>query len=120
MWLIIMERKNIRGPYLMTRSFLPLLLASDQKTIINITSRGAHAMSYGASAYQTTKFALLRLSEYTNVEYGKQGILTYSVHPGGVMTELAQGMPKAMQDRGELMELLVCVLKLKLVCSAYG
>ena len=35
------------------------------------------------------------------------------------MTELAQGMPEAMQDRGELMELPVCVLELKLVCSAY-
>ena len=85
----------------MTRSFLPLLLASSGKTILNITSVGAHFTSYGASAYQTTKFALLRLSEFSNAEYGDQGILAYSLHPGGVVTALAQGMPKALQAAGE-------------------
>lgn len=85
----------------MTRSFLPLLLASKAKTVLNISSAGAHVTSYGGSAYQTTKFALLRLSEFTNVEYGEQGILAYSLHPGGVVTQLAQGMPQAMQDRRE-------------------
>lgn len=27
-------------------------------------------------------------------EYGEQGVLAWSVHPGGVMTELASKMPK--------------------------
>lgn len=86
----------------MTRSFLPLLLASTAKTILNISSAGAHIVSYGGSAYQTTKFALLRLSEFTNAEYGAPGgILAYSVHPGGVVTQLAQGLPREMQDRSK-------------------
>lgn len=89
---------NIKGPYLMTRAFMPLLLASSGKTILNITSRGAFATSPGASAYQTSKFALLRLTEFTNVDYGRQGILAYSLHPGGVATDLGRGMPKEMQD----------------------
>ena len=93
--------ENIRGPYLVTRSFMRLLLASSGKTILNITSGGAHFTSHGASAYQTTKFALLRLSEFTNVDHGEQGILAYSLHPGGVDTELAHNMPQEMQDRGE-------------------
>lgn len=83
----------------MTRSFLPLLLASKGKTILNISSGGAHYTSYGGSAYQSTKFALLRLSEFTNAEYGEQGILTYSLHPGGVVTQLSSGLPQEMQAR---------------------
>lgn len=44
---------NIRGPYLIIRSFIPFLLESEEsdKTIINITSKGAHAQIPGASAY---------------------------------------------------------------------
>lgn len=90
----------------MTRSFIPLLLASKAKTILNISSGGAHVAAYGASAYQTTKFALLRISEFMNVEYGEQGILAYSIHPGGVVTELAKGMPKDFQERCKLLLLL--------------
>ncbi|KAL8833063.1 MAG: hypothetical protein Q9170_004525 [Blastenia crenularia] len=89
---------NIRGIYLMTRSFLPLLLKGSGKTILNITSGGAHALFPGASAYQTSKLAIIRLSEFTNAEYGGQGILAYSLHPGGVATDMAGKMPQAMQD----------------------
>ncbi|KAI4182351.1 MAG: hypothetical protein L6R41_006037 [Letrouitia leprolyta] len=89
---------NIRGVYLMTRSFLPLLLKGSGKTILNLTSGGAHVLTRGGSAYQTTKLAILRFSEFTNAEYGDQGILAYSLHPGGVATEMAKGLPQAMQD----------------------
>ncbi|KAL8854001.1 MAG: hypothetical protein Q9221_001124 [Calogaya cf. arnoldii] len=88
---------NIHGTYLMTRSFLPLLLKGYGKTIVNITSIASQFLVSGASAYSTSKLAMLRLSEFTNVEYGAQGILAYSVHPGAVPTELATDvMPKAM------------------------
>ena len=40
-----------------------------------------------------TKLALLRFSEYLVAEYGEKGLLSFSVHPGGVMTELAKNMP---------------------------
>ncbi|KAL9576264.1 MAG: hypothetical protein Q9212_007244 [Teloschistes hypoglaucus] len=89
---------NIRGTYLMTRSFLPLLLKGSGKTILNVSSGGAHVVFPGASAYQTTKMAILRLSEFTNTDYGKQGIVAFSIHPGGVRTELAGGMPQHMRD----------------------
>ncbi|KAL9000868.1 MAG: hypothetical protein Q9169_000623 [Polycauliona sp. 2 TL-2023] len=88
---------NTYGTYLMTRSFLPLLLAGSGKTIINITSIASQLLVSGASAYATSKLAMLRFSEFTNVEYGGQGILAYSVHPGAVATKLAtEVMPEAM------------------------
>lgn len=49
----------------------------------------------GASAYQSNKLALIRLTEFINAEYGNQGLLSIAVHPGGVMTDLAKGMPEA-------------------------
>ena len=78
---------------MVTRAFLPLLLESEDKTVVNISSVGAHVTRVGASAYQMTKFALLRFSEFLVAEYGEKGLLSFAVHPGGVMTELAKNMP---------------------------
>lgn len=84
---------NIKGTYLVTHYFLPMLLKSQTKTIINISSGGAHVMFPGASGYQTTKFAMCRLTEFMDKEYHQQGLIAISVHPGGVKTELALNMP---------------------------
>ncbi|RYP79189.1 hypothetical protein DL771_000167 [Monosporascus sp. 5C6A] len=89
---------NIKGTYLVARYFLPLLLKSQTKTIINISSGGAHVMFPGASGYQTTKFALCRLTEFMDKEYSQQGLIAISLHPGGVKTELAMNMPPERLD----------------------
>ncbi|KAF9368461.1 hypothetical protein CPC16_005325 [Podila verticillata] len=85
---------NVKGLYLVTRAFLPLLLQGSQKTIINVSSVGALHTSRGASAYQTNKFAVLRFTEFLAVEYGDQGIVAIAIHPGGVLTELARNLPQ--------------------------
>ena len=88
---------NIKGTYLAAHYFLPLLLKSETKTIINISSGGAHVLFPGASGYQTTKFALCRLTEFIDKEYYQQGLITISLHPGGVRTELAMNLPPDRQ-----------------------
>lgn len=85
---------NVKGLYLVSRALIPLVLESKMKTIVNTSSIGALSFRPGASSYQTTKFAVLKLTEYMNLEYGEKGLLAYSVHPGAVATELALGMPK--------------------------
>lgn len=70
---------NLRGVYWVCREFLPLMLKGREKTIVHVSSAGAHALSDGASGYQSSKFALLRLTEYLMVDYGKDGLLAYSV-----------------------------------------
>lgn len=91
---------NYRGVYWMTKSFLSLLLEESSgeglKTIVNVTSAGAHNVRFGASAYQTTKFALLKFTEFIMVEYGPKGVLSFAVHPGGVPTAMGLNMPKEM------------------------
>ncbi|KAI8957424.1 NAD(P)-binding protein [Daldinia sp. FL1419] len=86
---------NVRGGYLVAKAFLPLMLKGGDKTIINISSTGVHHFHTGGSGYQISKFALLRLTEYLMAEYADQGLLTYSIHPGGVATDITQGLPEA-------------------------
>lgn len=50
---------NMRGTYLVTRAFLPLLLKSTTKTIINVASIGAHFVSPGGSSYSVSTLIVL-------------------------------------------------------------
>lgn len=77
------------------------------KTVVNINSVASHNLRPHASAYGTSKLAALRLTDFLLVEAADQGLLAYSVHPGGVLTELAENnMPKstlaALVDAPEL------------------
>lgn len=84
---------NLKGVYLPTKAFLPLMLKGGEKTIVNVGSTGAHALTPGGSGYQNTKFALLRFTEYIMVEYGERGILAYCINPGAILTLLASKTP---------------------------
>ncbi|KAK3062367.1 hypothetical protein LTS18_004187 [Coniosporium uncinatum] len=84
----------VKGPYLVMRSCIPLLLKGEHKIIVNVSSIGQNILMNGASAYQSAKLALHRVTEFVNFEYADQKILAFVIHPGGVPTELAQNMPK--------------------------
>lgn len=93
---------NLKGVYLVCRSFIPLVLKSSSKYVLNLSSMGGHVVMAGASAYQTTKLAVTRFTEFLMAEYGEKGLIAFSAHPGGVSTELARGMPEWMHE--ELMD----------------
>ncbi|KAK9842396.1 hypothetical protein WJX84_000108 [Apatococcus fuscideae] len=59
-------------------------------------SAGSLRARPGASAYQTTKLAINRLAQFIHNDHGKQGIRAFALHPGGVRTKLALGMPEGM------------------------
>lgn len=87
---------NVRGPYLMTRAFWPLLMRSSHKTLVNLTSIGAHILTPHSTAYSPGKMAVLRFNEFVAQDHGvgtPDGVLVYGVHPGGVRTDLALRMP---------------------------
>jgi NAD(P)-dependent dehydrogenase (short-subunit alcohol dehydrogenase family) len=75
---------NVKGPYLISRAFLPLVLKGTQKTFIVMSSVGAHFTLPGGSAYESSKLAVLKLNYYLNLEH--EGILAYAIAPGGVKT----------------------------------
>lgn len=93
---------NYRGVYWMCRAFVPLLLRTrgGLKTVVNVTSVGALLMSVGVSAYQGSKFALLRFTEFLVTEYGARGLLAFAVHPGNVLTEMGRKLPVEMHECG--------------------
>ena len=89
---------NLRGPYLVTRAFLPLMLREGDKQIVNVSSVGAHLTSPGLSSYQTSKLALLRFTEFVVSEYGDKGVLAFSIHPGNIPTSIVDGgVPDALK-----------------------
>jgi NAD(P)-dependent dehydrogenase (short-subunit alcohol dehydrogenase family) len=89
---------NVHGLFYMAHTFLPDLLStysSDQGlgTVINLSSAGALSVRPGGGGYRTSKLAVLRWTEFLHADYSALGLLTYCVHPGGIMTELAENMP---------------------------
>lgn len=66
------------------------------RTVLNLSSIGANAVRPGLAGYQISKLATIRFSEFLNAE--SEGVLSFSVHPGGVPTELASGMSKEIYD----------------------
>ncbi|KAI1448466.1 hypothetical protein ABKA04_000918 [Annulohypoxylon sp. FPYF3050] len=87
---------NVKGVYLCSRYFIPLLLKGDLKTNVLTTSAGAIAVMPSGSAYQSSKFTVCRLAEFIATEYQDQGLICFALHPGGIKTELAFHMPKPM------------------------
>ena len=92
---------NIRGAYLVTRAFLPVLLRGGDKQIAFISSCGAWLTQPSLSAYQPAKTALTRFAEFVGAEYGGQGVVSFSIHPGNVLTELLgpDGPPEQLKHR---------------------
>jgi NAD(P)-dependent dehydrogenase (short-subunit alcohol dehydrogenase family) len=96
---------NVQGAYHVIRFTIPYLIqsakrhASEGKSgghLILLSSIGAQLLMPGASDYQTSKHAINRLCEFVQVDHGEDGIKCFSLHPGGVSTELGLNMPKAM------------------------
>ncbi|TPX12533.1 uncharacterized protein E0L32_000710 [Thyridium curvatum] len=95
---------NLRGVYLMTRAFLPLLLRGDTKIIVNVGSVAQNYITPGASAYGVSKLALARFTEFIDAEYGKQGITAITIHPGAILTNLGRRLPDYMAENGWMTE----------------
>ncbi|KAL8804870.1 MAG: hypothetical protein Q9200_005646 [Gallowayella weberi] len=91
---------NFRGTYLVTRAFLPLMLKGGDKQIVNVCSVGAHLILPGLSAYQTSKLAQLRFTEFVSAEYFDQGVLAFAIHPGNIPTDIiggAEAVPEGLE-----------------------
>ena len=87
---------NLLGTVRVARSFTPLLLESNggSKTFVVITSLAAHFTHSGLTpiAYNTSKQAVCNLVEMMENDHGenglisKDGLISYAIHPGAVLT----------------------------------
>lgn len=79
---------NLRGPFLVTRAVLPIMLKQKSGSIINLSSmigRGAYA---DFTAYATSKWGLEGFTQTLAAEVRSSNIRVNSVEPGYVATKL--------------------------------
>ncbi|PVH87543.1 putative short-chain type dehydrogenase [Cadophora sp. DSE1049] len=89
---------NLKGPYLVSRAFLPLLLKGGDKTIVTTSSVGAHLVGPGMSSYQTSKLAVMRLMQFISEEYKEKGVVAFCFHPGNIMTDILSEFPGGLPE----------------------
>lgn len=80
---------NFWGVVRMTRAFLPLLHASGDARIVNLSSVFGLVAPPEEAAYAASKFAVRGFSESLRHELIGSGIGVTVVHPGGVATSIA-------------------------------
>jgi len=74
----------------MTRAFLPLLRASDDARIVNVSSIYGIITPPGQAAYAASKFAVRGFSNVLRHELDGSSVGVSVVHPGGVATAIAR------------------------------
>lgn len=82
---------NLRGPILLCKHAVPLLLQNEGGRVVNVSSgMGAlgEAQSGGSPSYRISKTGLNGLTAYLHGEYAEDGLLANSVCPGWVRTDM--------------------------------
>jgi NAD(P)-dependent dehydrogenase (short-subunit alcohol dehydrogenase family) len=97
---------NLRGPIVLTKRTLPLLLDRDGSRVVNASSgMGAlgEGMSGGVPSYRISKAGLNAFSVYLHGEFGSSdgpGLIANSVCPGWVRTRLGGSGARRSVEEG--------------------
>jgi len=81
---------NFWGVVRMSRAFLPLLRASEDARLVNLSSIFGIIAPAGQSAYSASKFAVRGFSMALSQELEGSSVGVTIVHPGGVATNIAR------------------------------
>ncbi|NCT91869.1 SDR family oxidoreductase [Cellulomonas sp. APG4] len=84
---------NVRGPLLLTHALLPGMLARGGGRIVNINSGSAFRRSETYTGYGISKGALARFTTLLDSQYRDQGLRTFDLAPGVVVTDMTRAMP---------------------------
>lgn len=80
---------NVKGPFLLSKYFIPYMLKQGKGVIINIASNQALQVQKRVAAYATSKHALLGLTRSIAVDYAPI-IRAIAVCPGPIRTPLLE------------------------------
>ena len=81
---------NLRGPFLMTRAVLPVMLGQVGGHVINLVSVAGMVATRGRCAYTASKGAALMFTKSLAADYAADGIRANAVCPGWVHTPMTQ------------------------------
>lgn len=84
---------NLKGPFLVTRAFVPEMLRSGWGRIINISSSSAQTGAPAMAHYAASKGGVIGLTKALAVEFADKGITVNHVPPGFVDTPLVREGP---------------------------
>jgi NAD(P)-dependent dehydrogenase (short-subunit alcohol dehydrogenase family) len=81
---------NFRGPLLLSKAALPLLLETAAPRVVNLSSGmgSLRDMAGGSPAYRVSKAGLNGLTAYLHGEYHEAGLLANAASPGWVQTDM--------------------------------
>jgi NAD(P)-dependent dehydrogenase (short-subunit alcohol dehydrogenase family) len=94
---------NLRGPTLLARRALPLLLERSAPRVVNVSSRSGQLSSgtqTGRGPYSVSKAGLNGLTVYLDAEYGEEGLIAGAVCPGWVATDMGGGDAPRTPEEG--------------------
>ncbi len=83
---------NLRGPFELTRSAYPHLVASGSGSVINISSVEGITPSPGLALYSVSKAALISLTKASAREWGSVGIRVNVICPGLIKTKFSAAL----------------------------
>ena len=94
---------NLRGPALALHAVLPAMVERGSGRVVVLGSGMGAVPTAGASAYSTSKAAVLRLVDTVAAELAGTGVVVLAVSPGMVPTDMTRGFPEGfLQVRPEL------------------
>jgi NAD(P)-dependent dehydrogenase (short-subunit alcohol dehydrogenase family) len=102
---------NLRGPMLLCKHAVPLLLQNEGGRVVNLSSgMGAlgEGQSGGSPAYRVSKTGLNGLTVYLDGEYGDDGLIANAVCPGWVRTDMGGENASRSVEEGAETPLWLC------------
>ncbi|MEU4624621.1 SDR family NAD(P)-dependent oxidoreductase [Actinoplanes sp. NPDC023801] len=80
---------NVDGLFRLTRAVVPVMLPAGRGSIVNIASEAGLRGNAAGVAYTASKHAVIGITKNIAFMYGRDGIRTNAVAPGGVATGMA-------------------------------
>jgi len=101
-WII---RVNLTGAFLCCKAALPEMIGKKYGRIVNIASIAAKQGESAGSAYCSSKFGMIGLTQSLALEVAQDNILVNAVCPGPIPTELGElGIKQDADLRGQKMD----------------